>query len=198
MFCPKCGQPDVTGNECPKCGVVFSKFAQSLVQSGREKPITDSIPNAGSPKNISLSEKRSGKLIKNKRAIVLIIIALVALTTAAIGGKKIFDNKSIDNKSIIGHSYSYKQTSERLLIEFDNPVDISSKGDSQTSICLGLLTKFYDDDIGVTPYAMSQPVEGIYFKGTKCYYNCVLFKNEMGGDYLSAIQIMTSASPMFE
>ena len=30
MFCPKCGHSNVTGDECPKCGVFISKYLLAL------------------------------------------------------------------------------------------------------------------------------------------------------------------------
>lgn len=42
MFCPKCGQPDVNSDKCPKCGVSISDYLAFL---GRKKePNEDPAP----------------------------------------------------------------------------------------------------------------------------------------------------------
>ena len=36
FFCPNCGQPDVIGDECPKCGVFISKYVTALEKKNAE------------------------------------------------------------------------------------------------------------------------------------------------------------------
>jgi len=57
MFCPKCGCPDVLGDECPKCGVFVSKYLSALDKK-KAGSVADSTTPAEQPAKIDSADTK--------------------------------------------------------------------------------------------------------------------------------------------